>query len=146
MSELPRRLSPRTNLSANWLNRLLDFLRSRDLHAGPGIKLTRTPSGTTISAAPSGDHLETGTEEDVVPCRVSQANTAQEWKNGVLVDLYPNGFLRARTGSARVYLPEVGMRTKPQPGMTLLAHRHVSFLVGSGDPDGGDAEGFETEE
>ena len=51
MSELPRRLSPRTNLSANWLNRLLDYLRSRDLHAGPGVKLTRTPSGTTISAS-----------------------------------------------------------------------------------------------
>lgn len=50
MSELPRRLSPKTNLSSNWLNHLLDFLRSRDLRPGPGIKLTRTPSGTTVSA------------------------------------------------------------------------------------------------
>lgn len=53
MSELPRRLSPKTALSANWLNRLLDFLRSRELHAGPGINLKRTLSGTTISVPPA---------------------------------------------------------------------------------------------
>ena len=48
MSELPERLSPGQHLSAHWLNRLLDYLRSRDLRAGPGADLTRTPSGTTI--------------------------------------------------------------------------------------------------
>ena len=60
MSELPRRLSPKTNLSSNWLNRLLDFLRSRDLRPGPGIKLTRTPSGTTVSAVSAGGAADAG--------------------------------------------------------------------------------------
>ena len=50
MSALPDRLGRGTTLTAHWLNRLLDWCRSRELRAGPGIKLTRTPSGTTVSA------------------------------------------------------------------------------------------------
>lgn len=48
MSELPQRVAQGQRLSAHWLDRLLDYLRSRELRAGRGIKLTRTPSGTTI--------------------------------------------------------------------------------------------------
>ena len=51
MSGLPDRLSPGQRLSAHWLNRLLDYLRSRELRAGPGARLDRTPSGTTLSLA-----------------------------------------------------------------------------------------------
>ena len=49
MDDLPPRLSAGQTLSAAWLNRLLAWLRSRDLRAGPGARLARTPSGTTIS-------------------------------------------------------------------------------------------------
>ena len=58
MSEIPNRLSKGTRLTALWLNRLLDFLRSRDLRAGTGIRIDRTPSGTTISAIGSGYDAE----------------------------------------------------------------------------------------
>lgn len=51
MSDLPPRLSPGQRLTAHWLNRLLDYLRSRDLRPGPGARLTRTPAGTTIGVA-----------------------------------------------------------------------------------------------
>ena len=58
MSELPNRLSKGTHLPALWLNRLLDYLRSRDLRAGKGIRIDRTPSGTTISAIGSDETVE----------------------------------------------------------------------------------------
>lgn len=79
MSELPRRLSPGTRLSAHWLNRLLDWLRSRDLRAGRGVKITRTPSGTTISVSPATETLS----EDPMPfdCRVEpDASGSLHWR------------------------------------------------------------------
>ena len=40
-------------ITADWARELVRAVRSLRLSAGPGIKLTRTPEGTTISAAPA---------------------------------------------------------------------------------------------
>lgn len=112
MSELPRRLSPKTNLSSNWLNRLLDFLRSRDLRAGPGIKLTRTPSGTTVSF--NGERAE-GASCTAAPARVHSCS------GGVYkVVVYPdaNDYWHRR----ELTLPEVNSRAQLKTGTWVLAH------------------------
>lgn len=41
------------DIMADWARELVKAVRSLRLHAGPGIRLTRTPEGTTVSAAPS---------------------------------------------------------------------------------------------
>ncbi len=45
------------DITADWARELVKAVRSLRLHAGPGIRLTRTPDGTTISApaAPSAE-------------------------------------------------------------------------------------------
>lgn len=39
------------DITADWARELVKAVRSLRLVAGPGIKLTRTPDGTTVSAA-----------------------------------------------------------------------------------------------
>lgn len=107
MSELPRRLSPRTSLSANWLNRLLDFLRSRDLRAGPGIKLTRTPSGTTVSTVPDP---AVARPAEAVPARIVA------FDDGVYTADLAGG------GRVQLVLTEVQMKARLQSGTWVLAH------------------------
>lgn len=41
------------DITADWARELVKAVRSLRLQAGPGIRLTRTPEGTTISAAPA---------------------------------------------------------------------------------------------
>lgn len=48
---LPGLLRAGEKLTARLLNAIIGELRARTLRAGPGIRLTRTPSGTTVSAA-----------------------------------------------------------------------------------------------
>lgn len=79
MSELPRRLSPGQRLTAHWLNRLLDHLRSLALREGPGIRIHRTPSGTTISADPA--MAERPEKPMPFDCRVEPASSgALHWR------------------------------------------------------------------
>lgn len=114
MSELPRRLSPGTTLSANWINRLLDYLRSRDLRAGPGIKLTRTPSGTTISAAPGAD---AGPDEpDAFVLRITSGSA------GVYTGEKPGDGLFSRK-RYKLVTPEVHTRGTVATPATVIAHR-----------------------
>lgn len=133
MSALPERLGRGTTLTAHWLNRLLDWCRSHEILAGPGIKLTRTPTGTTVSAALGSGCGSTSRRTSVVPVK-TQPSLAAYWSDGVPVLLYEDGFLLPPTGDGTVYLPEVGGRAAPSPGIACLAHRFESFEVQSG-PD-----------
>ena len=38
------------DITTDWARELVKAVRSLRLHAGPGIRLTRTPEGTTVSA------------------------------------------------------------------------------------------------
>lgn len=133
MSALPERLGRGTTLTAHWLNRLLDWCRSHEILAGPGIKLTRTPTGTTVSAAPGSGCGSTSRRTGVVPV-VTKEGSYKDWSDGVPVTLFENGFLLSSTGDDTVYLPEVSGRAAPSPGIACLAHRFESFEVMSG-PD-----------
>ena len=116
MSGLPRRLAAGVSLTAAWLNRLLDYLRSRELIAGPGIRLSRTPSGTTISAGAAAG-AAAAAAPDVVPAVVTSGS------GGVYrVDLYANGLLSPRTGQGRLVVPEVSMLQTLDAGSVVLAH------------------------
>lgn len=47
---IPCELRKGDRLTADWLNKLVREAVSRTLSAGPGIRINRTPSGSTISA------------------------------------------------------------------------------------------------
>lgn len=51
---LPGLLKAGQPLSAGWLNGLVAEMRARTPRAGPGMRLTRTPSGTTFTADAGG--------------------------------------------------------------------------------------------
>ena len=78
MSDLPKHLASGTVLSAHWLNRLLDYLRSRDLQPGPGLAMERTPTGTVLrlagSASRAGGGAAAGTVPNAAyPCQIAEA-------------------------------------------------------------------------
>lgn len=116
MSELPRRLSPKTALSANWLNRLLDFLRSRDLKAGPGIRLTRTPSGSTVSLVPA----EAADARDTIPARIVSRNPGGAGLYNV--DFFANGPTASRTGRGTVFITGLGTHQEVDRDGWILTH------------------------
>ena len=113
MSALPHPLSAGQALTARWLNRLLDALRSRELRAGPGLEIKRTASGTTVSLAPGLRPAKPVGE--AVPATVS------ELRNGsYIVRLYQGGTQFA--GVARLVLPEVAQLAQLPAGAWVLAH------------------------
>lgn len=118
MSELPRRLSAKTNLSANWLNRLLDWCRARDLKAGPGIRLTRTPSGTTVSLSRSPKEADAGALGPI-PAYIGSSGTGR----GVYqATFYPKGASGGVTFSGTVYLTALSVHSMGDRIGWVLAH------------------------
>lgn len=125
MSDLPRHLSAGTALSANWLNRLLDALRARELRAGPGIRLTRTPSGTTVSAAAQGE----AALPDCFPGVVTTYSGDDQ--QGLTVRPFPNGLgTRSSLSGSTSNVPEITVYpTDLTPGFrfargdAILVHR-----------------------
>ena len=61
--------------------------------------------------------------------------SADYWSDGVPIELYEDGFLLPSTGYGTVYLPEVGGRAAPSPGIACLAHWFVAMEVQSGPAD-----------
>ena len=115
MSALPERLGRGVALTAHWLNRLMDWCRSQELRAGPGIKLTRTPTGTTVSAIAHAG----GTSGIAMPARIVSCY------NGVYdVLVYPaeNIFWNRK----KLTLPEVNSRAALKTGTWVLAHSFKS--------------------
>lgn len=69
---LPEELKKGDRLPAGWLNRLVREILSRTLSAGPGIRIIRTPSGSTISATGhSRPQAAAGTPDIDFPWRVT---------------------------------------------------------------------------
>lgn len=117
MSELPRRVSQGDRLTAHWLNRLLDFLRARELRAGPGIKLTRTPSGTTISA-----RRRPGSDGESIPDACVGVVLSNAFEGGLIVKAYPNGILGSESLNVRLHAPCVFRRAPFVPGDVVICH------------------------
>ena len=116
MMDLPRKLSRGDSLSASWLNRLLDWCRSRDLRPGPGIQLKRTPSGTTVSAAPAAADFWADAP-DALPAKITG------FDRGVYsVEFYANGIGRPATGTGTLRMPEVSIVAQLPEGTFVLAH------------------------
>jgi hypothetical protein len=60
-----------------------------------------------------------GGVSDIVPCVTTNNVTNIE---GISVELYKNGFLERRTGSGKLYLPEVATHTFLPSNTSILAH------------------------
>lgn len=128
MEDLPHTVSRGQTLTADWLNRLLSALRSRELRAGPGIRLSRTPSGTTISverpaagSAPAGDvciaRVESAADGVMRLKRILPAasNTIPDKFDAVACDL--------------------AYRTAPSAGTQVVAHSYASKDIPSSEDE-----------
>lgn len=118
---LPGRLMRGYVLSADWLNRLRDAVQARTVNAGPGLAVTRTPSGTTISLARQVQEAADSetTTLDTVPAKV------ESFSSGVYkLALYADGLNSTATetgveGTAMC----VSFRSHLPEGTVVLAHR-----------------------
>lgn len=75
----PKRGDP---ITADWARELVRELRAQRLSAGPGLKLTRTPSGTTVSVARKGNEGDAEVETEDVDVMTLTATAS----GGVLSD------------------------------------------------------------
>ena len=129
MSALPERLGRGVALTAHWLNRLLDWCRSQELRAGPGIKLTRTPSGTTINLS-AGPSAGPRAPADACPAVVRQSSGVP----GVYdVWLYPAGIGKPGRSAATVSVTEFGVENDLPSGTIVLAHAIAIVAAEDGD-------------
>ncbi|MDD4059184.1 MAG: hypothetical protein PHW08_00600 [Kiritimatiellae bacterium] len=117
----PTAPQPGYPVTANWGREVCDALRRMRLQAGPGIRLSQTPEGTTITAAPAKT-----TRQDVVStdpacmARVVSGNALSGYK----VDLYADGLEEDSTGTGTLFFPEVAAYASQDlpAGSVLLAH------------------------
>ena len=117
MMDLPNHLSSGDNLPASWLNRLLDHVRGARLSVGPGLRLSRTPSGTTVSLAPAGaaDAAALGP----IPAYIGSNGTGR----GVYqATFYPKGASGGVTFSGTVYLTALSVHSMGDRIGWVLAH------------------------
>lgn len=116
MTDLPNHLSPGDKLPASWLNRLVDHLKGARLNAGPGLRLTRTPSGTTVSIAPPGaaDAAALGP----IPARI----TAHRGHGVYDAAFYSRGATLGPTFYGKVYLTALAVHTMGNRTGWVLAH------------------------
>lgn len=116
MEDMPHTLARGDELPAAWLNRILSALRSRELRAGPGIRLTRTPSGTTVSAAPGVRDVSAA---GVFPAVVQSGGHA----GGMIrCRAYPSGLDRAPGKFVDVAVTDGASLSAPEVGTVLLVH------------------------
>jgi hypothetical protein len=119
MSELPERLSPGQRLSAHWLNRLLDYLRARELRPGPGVHLTRTPSGTTIGTTRGPAAAAAAADDGCYPAVINNESTIP----GIYkATLYKDGLGTGSGTAIDLVLTEFGQEMGLPPGTIVLAH------------------------
>ena len=118
-------------LRASWAQRLISYVRSLRVFAGPGLVARRTPSGTVVSLAQPARPAPSG-NGGTVPAVVRGCSA------GVYtVDLHADGILRPRTGTARLVLTEVSPLAPLPNGTVLLAHTIRAALAASGTENGG---------
>ena len=119
-SNLPNKLSIGDPLPAHWLNRLLDWLRSRDLQVGPGLRMSRTPSGTTLSLAP-GARRPAMAAGAAVPARVRRSRGSTGRGGVVNCEFYADGTGAPATGTGSVFLTGASPGQAIDGGTWLLA-------------------------
>ena len=120
MSEMPNRVSPGDRLSAHWLNRLLDYLRSITLRPGPGVRITRTPSGTTISA----EHAETEPLTSI-ECCPAVVHGSGGVPGTYVATIYPRGIGGSVSETVLLAATERGVELDLPSGTVVLAHAIV---------------------
>lgn len=117
---------PGEPLRASWAQRLVAYVRSLRVSAGPGLVARRTPSGTVVSlasaarpftrspAAPASDGAVIGV--------VYRGADDFDQDDYVLVRLYPNWPDTSGYTTARLFAPCVYRRAPLIPGDAVICH------------------------
>ena len=115
-------------VTANWGREVCDALRRMRLQAGPGIRLSQTPEGTTISAPITTMNVRHAIMEDEVCLAVVVSGDGAA---GYQVALFATGLDQARTGTGTLFFPETAAYSGQdlQPGAVLVAHSALVKLV-----------------
>lgn len=115
---------PGEPLRASWAQRLVAYVRSLRVSAGPGLRARRTASGTVISLAPathSSRDASGGSACDLYIARV----TGEPYGDGSLPCLVSpaSGGAGAATSEALLLRPDVKRMGTVMQGTAVLAHR-----------------------
>ena len=129
MIDFPREPASRESLDAAWGIRVVRALRALFPSGGPGVRVATGPGGTTISADPAT--APAARPAGAVPAVVTGFSA------GVYtVDLYGDGLLRRKTGTARLALTEAQPLAPLPAGTVLLAHETAAAAAASGTDTG----------
>lgn len=106
------------DITADWARELVKAVRSLRLHAGPGIRLTRTPDGTTVSVNAAGGGFAAPAKQAEHFGNAEDAEVAESWSvsddEPAIIDL----------GTAKILVDSRG--------------NVIAWNVKAGDGDGGE--------
>ena len=120
-------------VSPDWGREVVDALRSLRPASGPGVRITQTPEGTTISAVETS--IKVAKEPDPVmgggpiPCRVTGGNSVE----GYSVNLYENGLNNPASGTRILRLLEIAAVSTLPEGAWVLGHPNVITVMGGSE-------------
>ena len=128
----PTAPQPGYPVTANLGREVCDALRRMRLQAGPGIRLSQTPEGTTISAPVTAMNVRHAIMEDEVCLAVVNGGSALA---GYSVSLFANGLDAPPTSTGTLHLPECSAYSSVDlpEGTVLLAHSTMVITTGGSE-------------
>ena len=124
---LPGELKKGDRLTADWLNRLVREEVARTLKAGPGVRINRTPSGSTISATGHSARAAAAPAESDFPWRVT---ATPDGEGGATLNMSP-GAIIADTANGPVLCGGIAL---PANQRQISSSGYVVVRIGADDP------------
>lgn len=125
---------PGEPLRASWARRLVSYVRSLRVSAGPGLVARRTPSGTVVSLAATTRRSSRLAGDAVVGVvRAGATSNASALNDYLLARLYPNWPDMSAYQTARLYAPCVFRRAPLMAGDAVICHPCAVVVTAAGE-------------
>ena len=112
------------DITADWARELVKAVRSLRLHAGPGIRLTRTPEGTTVST--SGADGRTAAPVGLAEVDVGTVAASSTWRFGRFSVTTSNG------ESYALDVAETALTAGLPGGARIIVHPTMARIAAGG--------------
>lgn len=118
-------------VTANWGREVCDSLRRMRLQAGPGIRLSQTPEGTTIRLGGAAAQTHVVMPDEVVLVKVTGGSAA----SGYTVAVHTDGLDKPPTGIGVLHVPECAVDAVGDlpVGSVMIAHAIALTITGGGE-------------
>lgn len=124
---LPQAPKQGEKIEASFMRRVLDYVRSITVSAGPGLRVNRTAAGTTITLAPKPEEPAKKADGAVLG-RITGGDSG----TGYYVDVYADGKGKPRTSQGVMFVADIAFDSEIPAGTWVLCHPETVAVIDGG--------------